>query len=227
MLLAVAAVAFAWLVAVAPAAVAQTEVVVYDLVDVWLDPVISHPREAPQEMAGSFEWTYVVGDFENGSGQFLSLALPWWGLDMTELQFTFDTTSIEINLVGNYHDLGVDVSLFLVQPLAPYLPSTIDTVRSKFDIQVGVSHQGSVISGSIVPRIPTCPGIAHLALANQTVDWTETFEACLTITAGPALAIMSPGSVTLRSGREVIFLDGVSMQDGAELTVEIDPSLMP
>jgi hypothetical protein len=215
--------AFAGLLALSPAAVGQLEVVVYDLEEVWLDPVLSHPFEDPQPMTGSFEWTYTTGDFENGSGQFVSLDLPWWSSNLPELESTFDNTSIEINMVGNYHNLGVDVSLFFDEPLSPNLPSTIDTVRSKFEIEVNISHRGTVVNGgSVVPRTLTCSGDNHLQISEQTIDWTATFEACTSITVGPNLKIIAPGSVTLRAGYWVIFTDGLSVGEGVGLTVEID-----
>lgn len=225
------ALGFAWLVAFAPRAAAQTETVVYDFVDVWLDPVISHPWEDPQQMTGSFQWTYTPGDFANGTGELLTLYLPWWGSDLTDLNFTSDTGSIEITLGGNYHDRGVDVSLFLVESMTPDQPSTIDTSRSAFDIQVGVSHQGEVISGSVVPRTaPACLAAdgENLTLHDDTVLDTQVFEVCDTIQVGPNYQVSGPnGKLTLRAGNAVIFLDGASVGTGGELTVEIDASLVP
>ena len=52
---------------------------------------------------------------------------------------------------GSYHDLGVDVTLFLLEPLSPDAPAAIDTARSAFEIQQGVVHQGHVVSGVVAP----------------------------------------------------------------------------
>ncbi|MHC4079164.1 MAG: hypothetical protein ACYST0_12075 [Planctomycetota bacterium] len=132
---------------------AQAATVTYDLKDVWLRPDITHPREQAQQMTGTFVWTYTVGKFEEGSGRFLNLNLPWWGTRTSPtLKTTIEPKGIEIVMVGNYHGLGVDVSLRLAPPLSPYQPSPIDTVKSKFDIEVGVSRRGHVTKGSIVPR---------------------------------------------------------------------------
>jgi hypothetical protein len=132
-------------------AVAQTLTRVYTLENVWLLPDISHPGSPPQQMTGSFEWTYQQGDFENGSGQFTEMYIPWWGSDISELVFTIDLTSIEITLGTSYHDLGVDITLHLLEPLSMDQPATIDTVRSQFQIEVGVIHKGHVTNGSVVP----------------------------------------------------------------------------
>ncbi len=136
---------------------AEISIVTYVLEDVWLLPDISHPWEDARQMTGTFEWTYEVGDFENGLGEFVELSLPWWGEDLPPLDWTIEQSSIEITMQGSYHDLGVDVTLFLLDPLTPDQASTIDTVESKFEIQVGVVWQGHVVSGSIVPATAPCP----------------------------------------------------------------------
>jgi hypothetical protein len=81
-------------------------------------------------MNGTFEWTYEVGDFENGSGDSIGLSLPWWGDGLPPLGWTIEASSLEITMPGKYHDLGVDLTLRLLEPVAPDSPSTIDTVRS-------------------------------------------------------------------------------------------------
>jgi len=136
---------------------ALAETVTYVLDDVWLLPDMSHPGSAAQQMTGTVEWTYVVGDFENGSGEFIELDLPWWGEGLPPLAWTIETSALEITMPGKYHDYGVDVTLRLDEPLTPESPSPIDTVLSAFEIQVGVSWQGHVISGSLVPVLAACP----------------------------------------------------------------------
>lgn len=145
---------------VSPAAFAQTVVVAYDLDDVWLLPDINHPWESAQQMTGAFQWTYQEGDFENGAGQFTDLFIPWYGTDYQALNINIDVTSTEFTLPGNFHDLGLDLTLFLVEPLLPDQLAPLDTTRSMFDIQQGISHKGHVISGSIVPRLDSCLGDA-------------------------------------------------------------------
>ncbi|MCP3917775.1 MAG: hypothetical protein GY711_19700 [bacterium] len=138
--------------ALTPAAVAQTSTVTYDLDDVWLLPDISHPGAAAQPMSLSFEWTYVPGDFENGSGLLLDGDIPWWGLGLVVVDATIETSAIELTLAGNYHDLGLDITIKFLQPLSVDQSSTIDTVLSSFEIEVGITRRGHIVSGSAVPR---------------------------------------------------------------------------
>ncbi|MFQ5414321.1 MAG: hypothetical protein ACE5E6_07660 [Phycisphaerae bacterium] len=145
-----------WLAVVSPGTLAQTTVVTYVLDDVWLLPDISHPSAPAQQMTGSFDWTYEAGDFENGSGQFLDLHFPWYNPSMDDLNINIDLTSIEFSLVGNFHDLGLDVTLFLIDPLSPAQASAIDTAISVFEIQNGISYQGHAVSGSVVPISGGC-----------------------------------------------------------------------
>ena len=134
-------------------AIAQTERITYDLDDVWLLPAYSHPRYSPRKMTGSFVWTYEKGKFDEGSGKFTSLSLPWWGSRTTPgLKVDIETKSIDIQMIGNYHGLGCDVTLRLSPPLSPRNPSPITTTTSKFTIEVGVAYKGYVLRGRVVPR---------------------------------------------------------------------------
>ena len=137
--------------AATPSATPRVITVTYLLDNVWLNPDIANPGNyPPQQMTGTFEWTYTIGSFDNGTGQFTSANIPWYGTDYPSLNINIETNSIEFVLPGSYHDLGLDLTLFLLPSLAPDQPSGIDPVRSRFDIQRGVSYQGHVISGSIV-----------------------------------------------------------------------------
>ena len=142
---------FAWMVSIALAAVAQADVVTFDLDNVWLLPDITRPWEPEQQMTGSFEWTYEERDFENGFGQFIELYTPWYNPGIENLNITVEPTSIEFSLIGNFHDLGLDLTMFLLDPLSANQPAAIDLVRSTFEIQQGVVFQGHFVSGSIVP----------------------------------------------------------------------------
>ncbi len=139
------------LVGRAPAALAQVRTVAFELQDVWLLPDISHPGRPAVQMTGSFEWRYEVGDFENGTGQFTEAYIPWDQPRLDELAITVEVSSIEFSLNGNWHDRGVDLTLFLLKPLSLKRPSGIDTVTSLFEIQHGITYEGHVISGQIVP----------------------------------------------------------------------------
>jgi hypothetical protein len=106
------------------------------------------------QMTGTFSWTFDAGDFENGVGQFTSLAIPWTSHNQDDLDAVFDIgNSIEITLEGSVHDDGVDITLFLLQPLTPTTSSSIDLVRSKYEIGGNGFHDGLFLSGSISPII--------------------------------------------------------------------------
>lgn len=103
-------------------------------------------------MTGDFSWTYDVGDFENGVGHFSSLEIPYTTHNHTDLNITFDIGgSIEFTLPGNLHDDGVDITLFLVQPLTPDSGSSIDLARSRYDIGGNGFHAGNFLAGNIAP----------------------------------------------------------------------------
>ena len=63
--------------------------------------------------------------------------------------------SIEITLEGSVHDDGVDITLFLSQPLTPTTSSLIDLAEteSKYEIGGNGFHDGFFLSGSISPVI--------------------------------------------------------------------------
>jgi len=114
------------------------------------------------QMTGTFTWTYDVGDFENGSGQFIFLDIPWTSHDHTDLLATFDIGgSIEITLEGSVHDDGVDIKLVLEQPLTPTMSSLLalgvdelGVAQSKYEIGGNGFHTGLIQSGSISPPQP-------------------------------------------------------------------------
>lgn len=118
-------------------------------------------------MTGTFAWTYDVGDFQNGVGQFTVLEVPFTLHDETDLDAVFDVgNSIEITLPGSVHDDGVDITLFLAEPLTPTSGAAIDLDRSAYEIGGNGFHTGAFVSGSIVPTtsapaIPV-PGILVL-----------------------------------------------------------------
>ncbi len=121
----------------------EADTVTYNLKDV-------HLGSASNEMTGSFEWTYNAGDFEGGSGLFTDLYIPWHGSDFSDLVITIEPSSIEFSLDGNFHDHGLDITLFLLDELSETnSSSSIDTTRSEYHVEVGTSYRGSVVNGSI------------------------------------------------------------------------------
>lgn len=107
------------------------------------------------KMSGTFSWTYDVGDFENGVGQFTFLEIPWTSHDHTDLDAVFDIgSSIEITLAGSVHDDGVDIALVLAQPLTPTTSSSLvlGPGQSKYEIGGNGFHDGLFQSGRISPE---------------------------------------------------------------------------
>jgi hypothetical protein len=125
----------------------HAEIVVYTL-----DNVILDDNNTP--MYGTFSWTYNAGDFENGVGVFTFLDIPFTIHDHTDLDATFDIgNSIEITLAGSVHDDGVDITLFLLQPLTPTTSASVDLTRSQYEIGGNGFHTGLFLSGSVSPTI--------------------------------------------------------------------------
>ena len=143
---------------------AHAEEVHYALENVILD-------DGAVPMAGTFSWTYTSGDFENGAGQFSFLSIPYTLHDHTDLNAVFDIgSSIEITLEGSVHDDGVDITLFLLQPLTPTTPAAIDLVRSKYEIGGNGFHVGSFLSGDIVlSGVTDAGGASVVAIPGETL----------------------------------------------------------
>jgi len=138
-----------------PVVHAQTATVTYDLVNVMLLPNISHPWATnASPLTGSFVWTYTIGDFENGTGTMVNYSIPYWGGGATVVP-QVEVDSLQFTMLGNYHNLGLDVEVKTLTDLDPWLPSTVDTINSSFDIEYFGQYKGTMISGSIVPRCPT------------------------------------------------------------------------
>jgi hypothetical protein len=132
----------------------QTTVQTYILEDVWFEAL--RPNFEVEQMTGTFEWTYDAGDFENGSGVFTEVSIPYYGSAISTMNITIETSSIEFSFNGNQHGFGLDLTLFLLEPLSPDQPAVIDTVRSRYQIENGTVLEGAIISGSITPVMGPC-----------------------------------------------------------------------
>ncbi|MCP4288178.1 MAG: hypothetical protein GY792_27705 [Gammaproteobacteria bacterium] len=133
-------------------AIASTSIAQAAIANYTLENILS---TGGQQLTGAFQWDYIEGDFENGTGIFSELFIPGHGSDINALNITFDIgSSIEFSLAANLHNAGVDVTLFLLDPLTPTSGSLIDTDRSKWAIGGGFNgsdSSGAYISGGIVP----------------------------------------------------------------------------
>jgi uncharacterized repeat protein (TIGR01451 family) len=67
-----------------------------------------------------------------------------------------------------------------------------------------------------------CGVFEDRALSDMAVSAAETFEACRTISLGPAFAITGTGAAVLRAGEAIILRDGFSAESGATLRAVIE-----
>jgi hypothetical protein len=152
----IAGVIFTWLTLTMSTSSAQAGTKVYSLDNIFLD---GNPT---QQMTGAFEWNYQHGNFENGTGIFTELFIPWYGTDIEALTINFDIgKSIEFSLTGNIDNQGLNLTLFLQQPLSSSQSTLIDLDRSSFEIERG-GHRGGFVSGSISPNLVPIPAAAWL-----------------------------------------------------------------
>jgi hypothetical protein len=115
-----------------------------------------------QQITGTFDWTYNVGDFEGGSGVLTTLEIPYTIYSLAEgsLDIAIETKTIEISGNLNYHDEGLDISLDTrLVPLSPTQSSPIDS-SSLFECCGNGFHDQDFRSGTISPSISTAPNPA-------------------------------------------------------------------
>ncbi len=124
---------------------AQATTVNYTLDDVFLAD--------GQQIFGAFDWTYSVGDFGGGSGAFTALGIPYtiFSLAAGNLKTDIQSDSVEISGNGNFHDIGLDISLKLSQPFTPTQSASIDLGLSFFECCGNGFKDQPFQSGSIVP----------------------------------------------------------------------------
>ena len=132
---------------------AQSQTITYSLEDVFLKADVSHGSGAGSyPMTGEFTWTYSPGDFENGIGQMLWVDIPWFGSDLNEMVITIETKQIEFSLLGNWHNLGLDVMLKFTNEFSETQAGIVDPVLSTFDIERGGVYQGHATGGTVEPQ---------------------------------------------------------------------------
>lgn len=174
-------------VVLTPAAAGQTQVVSYRFEGVQLQD--TEWTSGVGTLTGAFDWTFEVGDFENGSGQLTELDVPWSTYGLDDIEITAEPDQLELVMPLNLHDHGMDITLKLQQPLTPTSGALIDTSLSHFQIEVGIIHAGPVIAGSVAPE----PG---------TTEWLD-LGGALAGTDGPALLL---GSGEMVAGETVTLL---------------------
>ena len=129
-----------------------------------------------KQITGTFYWTYIVGDFEGGSGVFTALEIPYTPhyLGDPNLNIEIQTTSIEMTGIGNYHDAGLDISLKF-DAFTPTQSSPIDTnslTGSSFECCGNGFKDQPFLSGSISP-IPQPANLYHFSILAS--GWGTTY----------------------------------------------------
>ena len=153
---------FSWLAAVMSVGSAQADTVTYTLDNVVLAGCAPDDCSWPpgDVISGTFVWTFNPRDFEGGSGEFTSLVIPapldYWA-PYVNLITQIQPNQIELTGDGNYHDVGLDISIVLLQDLSPTLPSGIDLVNSKFECCGNGFRDQLFSSGSITPIVSSVP----------------------------------------------------------------------
>ncbi len=110
---------------------------------------------AGDEITGTFVWTYNPADFEGGSGEFTSLVIPapleYWE-PYVQLITQIQANQIELTGSGSFHDVGLDITIVLLQDLSLDMPSAIDLVNSKFECCGNGFRDQLFASGTITPQ---------------------------------------------------------------------------
>jgi hypothetical protein len=127
-----------------------------------------------EPLSGFFDWTYSAGDFEDGSGEFTALTIPHtvYSLADGNLNVDIQADSIEISGNGNYHDVGLDITIspaFSQLLLSPTQSVPIDLSLSFFECCGNGFKDQYFASGSITP-VPE-PSRFHLYLSGVAGLW--------------------------------------------------------
>jgi hypothetical protein len=64
-------------------------------------------------------------------------------------------------------------------------------------------------------------GSCVVTVSNVTISTSASYQACHAILAGPVLAVVAPGDLTLRATTLVVLRNGVSIGNGARLTIAL------
>jgi len=134
-----------------------------DVISFTLDNVILADG---QQITGTFDWTFNVGDFEGGSGAFTALEIPYTAYSFAagNLNIVIETNSIEISGNGNFHDMGLDIKLKLpAQPFSPTQSAPLDLGLSFFECCGNGFKDQPFVSGSVSPTDSDGDGVADFA----------------------------------------------------------------
>ena len=112
-------------------------------------------------ITGKFDWTYDGVDFEGGSGIFTELWIEADDWPLNELKFTIETKLIEITLLDNINNEGVDIQLRFGANGFTEQGGDLDLTTSAWSLRGGGST-GDFISGGITPLVVPIPAAIWL-----------------------------------------------------------------
>jgi len=134
----------------APTSNVNATIVSYSLDNIYL---------GSSQMTGNFEWDYIEGDFENGTGTFKELSIPGSSKTISDLNITFDIgKSIEFSLIQNLDSDGLDITLVFENALTPTQSTFLDLTESKWSLGATGTNHLFVIRGGISPTVVPVPG---------------------------------------------------------------------
>ena len=127
-----------------------------------------------------------------------------------------------------------DASAVLEIPLSGLQETVSFAVALSFDGTGDPTSDANTLSSaylsdaSLPLTVPTgCGGPNDLVLEGQTIDDTQTFIGCISVTAGNGFMVGTSGDVTLRAGQQVVLTSGFSVATGGRLVIDVDGSLSP
>jgi hypothetical protein len=85
---------------------------------------------------------------------------------------------------------------------------------------------GTYISSFSLDSCNNCPHEDVEILQNLALSDERTYTACMSLTAGPAVTLSSPGNLSLTAGQRVVLEPGFRVQAGARLQIRVDQGLL-
>jgi hypothetical protein len=93
--------------------------------------------------------------------------------------------------------------------------------RTRTSDRAGPLAVGLILWVVVAFGAAACPYDDDLVLENLTIDGSETFGACLTITAGPGVTVSATGAATFQAGERIVLRPGFRVQPGGRLIARI------
>ncbi len=95
-----------------------------------------------------------------------------------------------------------------------------------FDERLSAVGSFDGIQVALLAEVP-CGGPDDELVADLTIDSTAEFVGCTTVTVGPGVVLAATANAAFRAGGEVRLVNGVTVESGASVRIDNDPSLVP